>query len=518
MKQKVILMIVDGFGQGEKNVTNPFRFAKTPNLDYFKKYFPFCLLTAHGYAVGLPSDTPASCEIGHLTIGTGIVYYQPKIKIDLEIESGKFFENETLKALFNHARKFNSRIHFIGSLTKSEEKASFQHLLALLKKAKEENFTNVYLHLFTGDTSSQTQSSLELIKLLIEEKRVNKFPGEIASLCGHFYALDETKNYNLRTRRAFLLITEGIGNKKDDPIKFLEEKFKDKDFNDSLLEPTIFLKDGTIKDSDAILFFNWESKSIFQLASAFLNPDFKEFPRPKRSNLFIASMTRYIENINYPVLFETQKIANNLSRFIAENKLKQLKIIDEPRKKLLSFYFNGFFEEEHPGELYKITKAFEDGFEGLIKGTEEMINYLKISMEEGIFDFIVISLPTFEIVGQKGDFSLAIKIIEKFDEILGNFYQFLISSPFSLIITSDHGNIEKLIEIRKGEMETSHNTSPVPFYLISKNFKKEKTKEEMAFFEKKILGSLVDVAPTILDLMGLKIPPEFEGKSLLRYF
>ncbi len=517
-RKKVVLMIIDGFGYGEQNIANPFRFAKTATFDYFKKNYPFCLLTSHGYSVGLPPDKAASCEIGHLTIGTGVIYYQPKVRIDLSIESGDFFKNEALNSIFLHARKFNSRIHFIGLLSESQEKASFDHLLALLKKAKNENFNDVYLHLFTDGIDSSPQSALNLIKKLNQEIINNNLPGKIASLCGRFYGLDETGNYNLRTQRAFLLIVKGIGNIENDPIELLTKKYQDKNFNDSILEPTIFLKEGTIKDNDAIFFFNYESKSIFQLANAFLNPNFKEFERPKRDNLFIASMTRYIEEINYSVLFEPQKIKNNLSRVIAENKLRQLKIIDEARKKLLTFYFNGFFEEEHPGEIYKIIPSPEYSSESLINNTLEAINYLKLSIKENIFDLIVISLPIFEIVGQKGDFNAAIKAIEKIDQILNNFYEFLTSTSYSLVITSDHGNIEKLIEITKGEKDTIHNTSPVPFYLIDQGFKKEKTKEEIKFFEKKNLGSLVDIAPTILDLMGLKTPQEFEGKSLLRYF
>jgi 2,3-bisphosphoglycerate-independent phosphoglycerate mutase len=516
MKRKVILMIIDGFGQGEQNIGNPFRFSKTPNLNYFKKFFPFCLLNAHGYAVGLPPDEAASCEIGHLTIGSGIVYYQPKVKIDLLIESKDFFKNSTLNNLFEHAKKFKSRVHLVGLLSESSKKSSFEHLLALLRKAKEEKFNEVYLHLFADGVESPPKSALNLIQRLLKEKE--GLPGKIATLCGRFYALDETMNYKFRTQRAFLLIVEGIGNLADDPLEFLTKKYQAENFNDSILEPTIFLKEGIVKDNDAVFFFNYENTSIFQLANAFLNPNFQEFKRPKRENLFIASMTKYLENLDYPVLFESPKIKTNLTRIITDNKLKQLKIIDEPRKKLLSFYFNGFFEEEHPGEVYKTVPSFEDSFDNLIQRTEEAMNYLKLSLKEGLFDFIVISLPTFEIVGQKGNFSVATQVIEKMDEILGEVYEVVNLTGYTLIITSDHGNIEKLIDISKGEKETAHNTSPVPFYLIDKNFKREKTKEEMSFFEKKVLGSLVDIAPTILDLFGIKPPPDFDGKSLLKYF
>lgn len=514
MKKKVVLTIIDGFGYGEKNITNPFRLSKTPNLDFFLKNFPFCVLTAHGHAVGLPPNEAASCQIGHLTIGTGTIYYQPKVKIDLAIENESFFKNDTLNQVFTHVRKFNSRLHLVGLLSSSQQKSSLDHLLNILKKAKKENFFDVYLHLFTDGIESSPQSALNLLKELNNIQKNENLPGKIGTLCGRFYALDETKNYLLRTQRAFLLIVDGIGNLTNDPFELLENKYKDPKFSDDLLEPTIFLKESAIKNNDAIFFFNFEAKSIFQLAEAFLNPDFKEFSRPKRENLFIASIVRYINKINYPIMFEEQKITTNLSRIIAENKLKQLKIIDEKRKGLLSFYFNGFFEEEHQGEVYKIISSFENSEEELFKKTKEMFDYLTISIKENVFDLIVVSLPLFELIAPKNDFSLTIKSIELMDQLLGQIYNFISSTNYVLIITSDHGNIEKFLSDTK---ENKHKTSPVPFYLIDQSFKKEKKDSKIKFLEKKPLGSLIDIVPTVLELLELKTPPEFKGKSLLKY-
>mgnify|MGYP000570529923 CR=1 FL=1 len=514
--KKVVLLILDGWGQGEENISNPFRLAKTPNLDYLQKNYPFCLLNASGYAVGLPSTQPGYCEIGHLTLGTGIVFYQTLVRIDLAIESGEFFKNKKLKQIFNHCRAFNSRLHLIGLLSQENNISEFNHLIALLELANQEKFENVYLHLFTDGLDSPPKSALSLIEKLERIQVSKNLPGKIATLCGRFYALDKTNNYFLRTQRAFLLLVEGRGNLAKNPKELLKEKYLEPDFNDSLLEPTIFDPEGKIQSNDALLFFHHEAKNIFQLANAFLNPDFQEFKRPERKNLFIASLAKYLE-IDYPVIFEEQKIKTNLSRVMAENKLKQIKIIDEPRKELLSFYFNGFFEEEHPDEVFKFLPSFSEE-KDLRTGTEEFFDYLKITLKEGVFDFVVANLPTFDIIGHKGDFRLAISAIEEIDKFLGELSQIILENNYSLILTSDHGNIEKMIETKSGQKETLHNLSPVPFYLIDKNYHREKTKEELAFFKRKALGSLVDVAPTILDLMGIEIPQEFVGKSLLRYF
>jgi 2,3-bisphosphoglycerate-independent phosphoglycerate mutase len=518
IKKKVALLILDGWGQGEENISNPFRFSKTPNLDYFQKNFPFCLLNASGYTVGLPIDEPGNCQIGHSTLGTGTVFYQSLARINLAIENGEFFKNEKLHQVFNHCRAFNSRLHLVGLLSQENNIAEFNHLIALLELSRKENFDKVYLHLFTDGLDSPPKSALILIEKLKKIQESKNLPGKIATLCGRFYTLDKTNNYFLRTQRAFLLLMEGKGNLAKDPEEILKERYKEQDFNDSLLEPTIFDEDGVLKNNDALLFFHHEAKNILQLANAFLNPNFEDFERPERKNLYVTSLVRYLENIDYPVIFEEQRIKTNLSRVLAENKLKQIKIIDETRKELLNFYFNGFFEEEHPDEFFKFLPPFSDEEKDLREKTREFFEYLKITLEESAFSFIASSLPTFDFVGHKGDFHLAISIIEEMDRNLEELFKISLENDYALILTSDHGNIEKMIEPKFGQKETLHNLSPVPFYLLDKDYRREKAKEEFLFFKRKVLGSLADVAPTILDLMGVKIPQEFMGKSLLKYF
>ena len=517
IKKRVCLLILDGFGEGEENISNPSRFAKLPNLNYFRKYYPFCLLSASGISVGLPYDQPGNCELGHLTMGTGVVYYQNYPRINLALERDELSRNEKLLKIFQHCRHFQSRLHLVGLLSESVSKTDINHLDALLDLANQQNLSRVYLHLFTDGLDSPPKSALNLIQKLQEKIREKKYSAKIASLCGRFYALDETQDYLFKTQKVFLLIVEGKGLKVTDPIAFLKEKYQQPNFNDSLLEPIFLEDDGFVKDNDALLFFHFENKSIFQLANAFLNPDFKEFKRPSRKNLLIASLTRYL-NLDYPVIFEEQKILTNLTRVLAENKLKQLKLTDISKENILKYYFNGFITEEHPGEIYKIFPAFELPQEKLIQQTKEFFDALTLTLQEGDFDFILANLPTFDIVGHQGDFQLAIYFLEKVDEFLGQIYKILIKTNYVLLITSDHGNIEKMVNPQTGQKDTFHNLSPVPFYLIAEERKKEKTKEELAFYNKKILGSLVDVAPTILEIFNLPSVREFEGKSLLRYF
>lgn len=517
IKKRICLLILDGLGEGEENISNPLRFADLKNFNYFRKNYPFCLLAASGISVGLPYNNPGTCETGHLTIGTGIVYYDNWPKINLAIENGEFYKNKELLKIFNHCRNYNSRFHLVGLLSESISKTDLSHLLALLTLAKKENFSDIYLHLFTDGLDSSPKSALNLIQKLKKEIDSQNLPGKIASLCGRFYALDETKNYILRTQKVFLLLVEGKGVEAKDPIEYLKEKYKDPNFNDNLLEPVIFEKDGILKDNDSLLFFHFENKSIFQLANAFLNPNFQEFPRPTRKNLYLASLTKYLD-LDYPVIFEEQKILTNLSRVLAENKLNQLKFIDASREYLFRYYFNGFITEEHPGEVYKIFPPFELNKEKMFKQLREFFDSLILVIKEGNFDFILANLPIFDLIGHSGDFQLAIHFLEKVDEFLEEFYNNLKEANYILIITSDHGNIEKMVNPQTGTKDTIHNLNPVPFYLLDEERKKEKNKEEFIFFNKKVIGSLIDIAPTILDIFGLPPVKEFEGKSLLRYF
>jgi 2,3-bisphosphoglycerate-independent phosphoglycerate mutase len=515
--KKIVVLIIDGWGKGEENISNPFRYVQTPTIDNLKKEYPFCFLSASGYSIGLLHGEAPTCEISHLTIGTGIIYYQPLVRINLSIENGQFFKNQNLIKILNHLKKFNSRLHLITLLTQNQYLASINHLETLLLFFNKEQNNKIFLHLFTDGIDSPQKSAFELIKKIIDFIQENRINSTIATLCGRFYALDKTNNYILRTLRAFKLINDGNGKYVENLNEFFKFKYSDPQFNDNLLEPIILDQEGSLKDNDAILFLNLENKSIYQLARCFLDKDFKEFETNIKKNIFVSSLIRYIENLNYPVLFDQQKITTNLSRIIAENNLKQLKIITESKKELFKFYFNGFFEEDHPGEVFKIIPDYGQDIQNLIEQTEEILSNLKLAIKDKVFDIIFCHLPIFEIIAQKGNFKLAIEAIKFLDKTLESLVKNILEENYALIITSDHGNIEKIVDPKSGSKDTLHNPNPVPFFIIDKEYFKQKSKEEMSFFEKKIIGNLVDVPSTILSLLNIKIPQEFMGKDLLPY-
>lgn len=520
INKKVCLLILDGLGEKELNVANPLRFIKGTNFNFLKKNFPFGLLAASGISVGLYHNMPGSCENGYLTMGTGEVYFENFPRINLSIERGDFFKNPNLINVFNHCHNFNSRLHLVGLISDSYSKSSLSHLYAILEAAKTNNVKNIFLHLFTDGFEAPPKSALSLLRNMQRYLLDKKYNCQLASLCGRYYALDESGDYALRTQRAFLLIVAGNGFFVDDPFIFLEQKYQDPNFSDALLEPIMLNKDGYVKDNDAVLFFHFENKAIFQLANAFLNPDFQFFNRPGRNNLYIASLTKYLENIDYPVIFEEQKITSNLSKILAEHKLSQIKFADESKDMILRYYFNGFIEEEHSGEVFKIFPDLSQAknLEELISRSKEILDSMVLSIKEGNFDFILTSISTLDIIGHSGNFRWAINFLNFLDEYLGYIYEILQRSSYILIITSDHGNIEKMIDLSTGEKNTLHTDNPVPFYYLDLQRKKEKSKIELSFYSKKILGSLVDIAPTILDIFNIQQPPSFTGRSLLKFF
>lgn len=517
--KKVLLIILDGWGEGKNNFSNPIYIVKKEFFDYIRAHFPFFLLQASGIAVGLPWHEEGNSEVGHLSLGTGKIFYQNYTKIMLAIQNGSFFENSAMKKIIEHAIKFNSRIHLIGLLTEGIIHASFDHLIAILEFFKRNNFNKVFLHLFLDGRDSLPQSGLFLIERL-EEVIKEKGVGTIASLCGRTYGMDKNEYWRVKTQVAYKLIVEGIGKKiknyKDYLLKIYNE---DKNFNDENLEPLLINEDGILKEGDVVFFFNIREDGIIQLARAFLDLEFNHFPVIRKDNVLVSSLTRYIENLDYLVVFEKDKITTSLSRVIAENNLKQLKIAEKVKAYNLTFYFNGFFNEPHPNEFWKILPSPDKSIkENPLMRSYEITQLIIEAIKENFYDFIAVNYAAPDIVAHTGDINLARKVVEEIDKLLKTIYDHL-NNDWVLIITSDHGNIEEIIKFDTGEISTAHDFNPVPCYIINKDFYIENKNNDFKIKEKKISGRLIDVAPTILELMGLNVPKEMEGRNLLKdYF
>lgn len=515
--KKILLIILSGFGEGRNDYTNPIYLAKKNFLNFVRDHYPLFLLQASGIVVGLPWKEAGNSETGHLAIGTGRVYYKNYPRITLSIKDGSFFENLVLKSLLEHAKENKSRIHLIGLLSKSINHSALEHLVALLVFFKKNNFKEVFLHLFLDGKDSPPKSGLELLKNL--EKEIEKIGvGIIATLCGRNYGMDENREWKIKTQVAFLLISQGIGKEITDYKNYLENIYdKEENFSDNNLEPLIINREGILRDNDAIFFFNFRESGMYQLAKAFLDPNFNEFKRVPKSNLFIASMTKYLKEIEYPVAFQPLEIKNCLSKVIAEAGLKQLKIVEQNKAENLIFYFNGYKKEPYPGEFWKIIPSYEGDYkENPLLQSEVITDLIIEAVKEGIYHLIISEYSAPDIIGHTGDLKLGIKLVEALDAILYKIYKFLENkNDWYLIITSDHGNLELMINPYTGDINPEHTTNPVPCFIINKEVYIENKTKYYIIEEKKIRGTLIDIPVTILNLMKIPKPDDFEGTNLL---
>jgi len=514
--KRVLLVILDGWGEGLASAYNPIHLAQTPTLDSLRQNYPFCLLQASGIAVGLPWQEPGNSEVGHLTIGAGRVYYKNYPRINLAIQDKSFFENEVLKQVINHAKTHQSRIHLVGLLTQGVIHAAFNHLIALLDFFSQYQNIPLYLHLFLDGRDSPPQSGLSLLKQLESEMRQRNI-GKIASLCGRSYGLDKNEYWEVKTQRAFKLIIEGIGRQIENYADYLTQLYQDFNFTDEDLEPLLLDATGKVSDGDAVFCFNFRSDGMAQLMRAFLDPAFSKFPRPQRRELFIGSMTQYLTDISYPVAFPPEKVKIHLTRVVSDYQLKQIKIAEKAKAAHLTYFFNGLYSDNHPNEFWRIFPPSDKSLsENPLMQSEIITKALLELLGETEYSLVVANYAAPDIVAHTGNFNLCLEVAEKIDKLIGLLVEKVISMPdWVMVLTADHGNLEEIMVFETGERDTSHNNNPVPFYVVSQELYRVKTEAELRQASKEVVGILADVAPTILTLMGLPIPPEMTGKNIL---
>jgi 2,3-bisphosphoglycerate-independent phosphoglycerate mutase len=521
MKRNVLLVILDGWGIGSHDESNPVYAAKPQVIESIKRRFPIGCLQASGITIGLPWGEEGNSEVGHLTLGAGKVLYHHFPRISLAIQDGTFFQNKILKNAFAHAQKNNSDLHFVGLLSAGNVHSSFEHLTALLEFAKRENFDRIYFQLFTDGRDSPPKSAPELLKNL--EKIVQeKNRGVLASLSGRFYALDRTQHWD-RTEKVYKILTgEGLpagrqGKTAAGYDEVLTETYQ-QNLNDSFVEPAIIGASHPVKDNDAVIFFDFREESPRQLVAAFADPDFPNFSVKKFSNLYLATMTQYEEKFNLPVVFPPESINEPLGKVLSDHNKTQVRIAETEKYAHVTFFFNGYRKEPFPNEyrilVPSINAPHYDQFPEMMARTvtDRAIN----SINENVYDFILVNYANPDTMGHTGNYEAAIKAIKIIDQEIGRLLRTVLAQPDTvMIITSDHGNIERMLDPLTGLVETKHDPNPVPIYLVGNNFEKMKSESETQKSETLNLGTLADVAPTILDLLGLPQPKEMTGNNLL---
>lgn len=519
-KRTVVLVILDGWGVGSADESNPIHVVNPQNINYLRANFPSGSLQASGISVGLPWNEEGSSEVGHLTIGAGKTVYQYYPKITLAVRDRTFFKNEVLRKAFAHAKENNSAVNLVGLLSAGNIHSSLEHLGALIQFAEEEKFPKLNLHLFTDGRDSPPNSAMDLVK---------KIPrGKLASLSGRFYAMDRDAHWE-RTKKAYDVLTgEGPLIGTNDIEAHIKETY-DRKFNDEYIEPTLIgpasvdasagkPENRAIKDNDSVIFFNFREDRMRQIVSPFVLQSFNNFPAKKFNHLYIATMTPYDDDFKTPAAFEPEKILNPMGKVLADKGFTQLRLAETQKYPHVTYFFNGLKEEPFKNE-YRVlipsppTIRPEEHPEMMAL---EITNRLLESIEEKVFDFILVNYANPDMIAHTGNYDACLKAVKVVDEQIGKITESCWRNNIFLIITSDHGNIERVFNPQTGMPETKHDPSPVPIYLVAPEFHKTKTEEQIIESERGSVGVLADVAPTVLELLGIPKPAEMTGQSLVR--
>jgi 2,3-bisphosphoglycerate-independent phosphoglycerate mutase len=508
MIKPIILCILDGFGIREERENNAIEHATAPFITKLFSHFPCSRLSTSGLDVGLPEGQMGNSEVGHMSIGSGRILYQDLPKINASIKDGSFANNVELRNLIDTLKKENSNCHLFGLLSDGGVHSHQDHLITLAHIVSDHGI-KVYLHLFLDGRDVLPESASKFCENLLSEIQ-HKPNISIATFGGRYYGMDRDNRWE-RTKLAFDAIVAGQGNKASDILAAIDASYK-QNITDEFIVPTVLESYNGIKEGDGLIMANFRSDRVRQILTSILDPEFKHFPRNYLPNISIAlGMTEYSSQLNnfMKALFKQEKITNTLPEIVAKAGLKQLRIAETEKYAHVTFFFNGGSEEKLPGEKRILIPSPEVATYDLkpemsaYELTERLIN--EISADK--FDLIIVNYANSDMVGHTGNFSAAVKAIEALDKCLSEIYKTLEQTDGVMLITADHGNIEQMQDIESSSPHTSHTTNPVPFIMVGKNIDKNKIKLQN--------GRLCDIAPTILELMGLEKPKEMLGKSLI---
>ena len=508
MKKPTVLLILDGYGERKEKDGNAIALANTPVMDKLKKEFPYVEGQASGLFVGLPDGQMGNSEVGHMNMGAGRIVYQELTRITKAIEDGDFFENKALKEAVEHCKKENTALHFMGLVSSGGVHSHIGHIYGLLELAKRAGLKKVYLHAFLDGRDTPPDSGKSFL-MDVEKKMQELGVGEIATISGRYYAMDRDKNYD-RVEKAYRAMVDGTGEKASSVEEAIDASYAKKVYDEFVL-PTVIEKDGavhTVSDGDAMIFFNFRPDRVREICHAFCDDDFSFFERGARKNIFFVCFTDYDPTIpNKHVAFEKEEIHNTLGEVVSNLGKNQLRIAETEKYAHVTFFFNGGKEEPYENEDRILVPSPKEVPTYDLK--PEMSCYtvtekLTEAIHSGKYDLVVANFANPDMVGHTGVLPAAIKAIEVVDECMGKVVDAVESMHGNLFILADHGNADIMIDEKTGEPYTAHTTNPVPFILVSEE--KHKLREG---------GCLADVAPTLLELMGIPQPKEMTGKSLL---
>jgi 2,3-bisphosphoglycerate-independent phosphoglycerate mutase len=502
-KHRVILVIRDGWGYRKECSDNAICETPTPNTKRLMESYPNVLLAASGEAVGLPDGYQGNSEVGHMTIGSGRIIFQSMAKINKSIKSGEFFRIPELVGSVENCKKYNTKLHVMGLLQNEGVHAHEDHLYAILEMCKRMSFKDVYVHVFTdGRDAPVTDSIMHIERLTAKFRELGL--GEVATVSGRYYAMDRNKTWE-RTKKAYDCLVKGETERVfDDSLDYVKSCHA-KGETDEFIIPSRARGYPGVKDNDSMIFFNFRTDRTRQLTQAIVERDFPGWERRPLTVYYVA-MTQFYSPMDAKVAFKDQVLANLLGEVLAAQNLKQLRISETEKYAHVTFFFNGQNEKPNGGEdriLINSPKVATYDLKPQMS-VYEIRDRLVEEIKSKKYDFIVTNLVNCDMVGHTGIIEAIHKAVAAVDECVGGIVEAGLQSGYTLLVFADHGNAEDQTPMWR----TSHTINPVPVILVSEDsrLKAARLKSDRG---------LEDIAPTVLELMGVNKPQEMTGESII---
>lgn len=508
--KRVVLLVLDGWGISMGKEGNAISSAKTPVYTRMMSLCPHAELQASGEAVGLPDGQMGNSEVGHLNLGAGRIVYQDSTRISKSIRDGEFFHNPVLLAAMDTVKRNGAKLHLMGLLSDGGVHSRMDHIFAMFDMAKAQGITNIFFHAFLDGRDTPPSSAIQYIARL-EDHLAKLGIGRIASISGRYYAMDRDKRWD-RIHKAYEALVLGEGIRKYSAQEAVQQSYEYKKTDEFVL-PTVLLEKKTnksiaiIRDNDAVIFCNFRSDRAREITSAITDTEFTAFKRnrvPKLSSY--VCLTTYDELFKLPVAFAPVPLVNILGEVLSAHGVRQLRIAETEKYAHVTFFFNGGEERPFPLEdrlLVPSTREVPTYDKKPEMSAREITDRLVEHISTGQHGFILANYANPDMVGHTGVIDAAVKAVEVIDECLGRVLAAAKEAGMLVLVTADHGNAEIMFDPATGQPHTAHTTDPVPFVIAKKEFRLRGS------------GILADVAPTVLDLMGIDIPAEMTGKSLI---
>ena len=503
-KAPVAMLIMDGFGINPSDYGNAIKAARTPNLDRYFAEYPNHIIGASGLDVGLPDGQMGNSEVGHTNMGAGRIVYQQLVKITKSIQDGDFFENPALKAAMENAKANGTALHLMGLLSPGGVHSHMTHMYGLVEMAKRFGLEKVFIHAFLDGRDVPPSSAAEYMEEAVAE--LGKIGvGKIGVISGRFYAMDRDNAWD-RVEKAYDALVLGEGVQEDDPVQAIRNSYAN-GVTDEFMLPAVVAKDAKIAEGDSVIFFNFRPDRARQITRAFVDPEFKGFERKKGYfPVHFVCMAQYDATMtNVSVAFPPEELTMTLSEVLAKAGKTQLRIAETQKYAHVTFFFNGGEEKQFEGEERILIKSPDvETFDmkpemSAYEVTEAVLK--EIAADK--FDAIILNYANCDMVGHTGVFDAAVQAVEAVDDCIGQVTEAILAKGGKVIITADHGNADKMME-DDGSPFTAHTTNPVPAIIIGSDAKKVREG-----------GVLADLAPTMLQLMGIPQPKEMTGRTLI---